>query len=58
MAYLDPGSGSFILQVLIAAILGGMIAFRTYIGRAINYLRGIVKRNNPDEPDEADEEIE
>lgn len=52
MAYLDPGSGSFILQVLIAAILGGMVAFRTYIGRAIKYLRGISKRDNSDEPDE------
>jgi hypothetical protein len=27
-AYLDPGSGSFILQLLIAGILGGLVALR------------------------------
>lgn len=55
MAYLDPGSGSFILQVLIAAILGGMIAFRSYLGKAINFLRTKFKRNNSID---SDEEIE
>lgn len=28
LAYLDPGSGSFILQLLIAGILGGLVALR------------------------------
>lgn len=27
-AYLDPGSGSFILQLLVAGILGGLVAIR------------------------------
>jgi hypothetical protein len=27
-AYLDPGSGSFILQLLVASILGGLVALR------------------------------
>lgn len=27
-AYLDPGSGSFILQLLVAGILGGLVALR------------------------------
>jgi hypothetical protein len=27
-AYLDPGSGSFILQLLIAGLLGGLVALR------------------------------
>jgi hypothetical protein len=32
-AYLDPGSGSFILQLLIAGILGGLVALRMYWGK-------------------------
>jgi hypothetical protein len=32
-AYLDPGSGSFILQLLIAGILGGLVALRLYWGK-------------------------
>jgi hypothetical protein len=28
--YLDPGSGSFLLQLLIAAILGGAFAVKVY----------------------------
>jgi len=27
-AYLDPGSGSFILQLLVAGFLGGLVALR------------------------------
>jgi hypothetical protein len=29
-AYLDPGSGSFLLQLLIATLLGGLFLLRTY----------------------------
>ena len=29
-AYLDPGTGSFMLQMLIAGILGGLFAIKTY----------------------------
>ncbi|GAB2815723.1 hypothetical protein [Ferruginibacter profundus] len=28
--YLDPGSGSYILQVIIAAILGGLMFFKNF----------------------------
>jgi hypothetical protein len=30
MMYLDPGSGSFILQILLAALLGGAYAIKVY----------------------------
>ena len=52
MAYLDPGSGSFILQLLIAAILGGLIAIRAYWGRVKNFIRGIFSRSDPEEESE------
>ena len=52
MAYLDPGSGSFILQLLIAAILGGIVAIRAYWGRIKNFVRSIFNRNGAEEEDE------
>ena len=32
-AYLDPGSGSYLLQLLIAGALGGLFALRMFWGR-------------------------
>jgi hypothetical protein len=32
-AYLDPGSGSILLQLLVAGILGGLFAARAFWGR-------------------------
>jgi hypothetical protein len=29
-AYLDPGSGSYIIQVLLAALLGGLTALKLF----------------------------
>jgi hypothetical protein len=39
LLYLDPGSGSFILQVLIASLVGIGFAFRGYWSRLINKFR-------------------
>lgn len=30
LLYLDPGSGSFILQILIASLMGGLLALKIY----------------------------
>ena len=40
LAYIDPGSGSLIIQVLIASVLAVPYFLRTQIGRAIGALRG------------------
>ncbi len=32
LAYLDPGSGSLLLQVLIAGLLSGMFFMKSYLG--------------------------
>lgn len=52
-AYLDPGSGSFILQVLIASLLAGMLFFKT-IWRKIT---GVFRKSDrsDDELDGSDE---
>lgn len=31
--YLDPGSGSFLLQLLIGGIVGGLLILKTFWGR-------------------------
>jgi hypothetical protein len=40
LAYIDPGSGSLIIQVLIASIVAIPIFFRTQIGRLMGLARG------------------
>jgi len=50
LAYLDPGSGSFLIQLLIAALLGVGIALRASWGRIKGFF-GI-------KSDEADEDAE
>lgn len=52
-AYLDPGSGSYLLQLLVAAVLGIGLAVRMYWGR----IKTIFSRKKPDEPiDKPDEQ--
>jgi hypothetical protein len=38
-AYLDPGSGSFILQLLLAALVGGGFILKTYWKKIIGFFR-------------------
>ena len=40
LAYIDPGSGSLIIQVVIATLVAIPIFFRTQIGRVVNRFRG------------------
>jgi hypothetical protein len=39
LAYIDPGSGSLLIQALIATIVAVPIFFRTQIARAVRILR-------------------
>lgn len=45
LAYIDPGSGSLIIQVVIAAIVATPIFFRKQIGRVVALVRG--RRGEP-----------
>lgn len=42
MTYIDPGSGSMALQVILAGALGSLIAFRR---RIVDLMRSIFGRN-------------
>jgi hypothetical protein len=52
--YLDPGSGSFILQVLLAALLGGGFAIKAYWKN----IKRIFTKTPPEESDEEDSDEE
>jgi hypothetical protein len=53
--YLDPGSGSFLIQLLLAAALGIGVAVRMYWGK-IKSLLGGKKPEDPQTTEEKDEE--
>ena len=37
LGYIDPGTGSFLLQVLLAGLLGGLATLKFYWGRMRGY---------------------
>lgn len=50
-AYLDPGSGSFILQLILASLVGIGFFFRGFWAKLFNKFR----KPNPDATEEEDE---
>ena len=49
LAYLDPGSGSYLLQLLIASILGAIFVLRGYFGRVRDFVVGLFNRKQEEE---------
>ena len=49
--YLDPGSGSFILQMLIAGVLGAGLGITIFWNR----IKTLFGKGSPQQPDEEDE---
>ncbi|MBI1305851.1 MAG: hypothetical protein GC181_04460 [Bacteroidetes bacterium] len=39
-AYLDPGSGSYIIQMIIAGAVGGAYAIKLYWQRLVGFFKG------------------
>ncbi|MFT5694882.1 MAG: hypothetical protein ACI9QQ_000857 [Myxococcota bacterium] len=54
LAYLDPGSGSFVIQALIALFAGIALAGRTYWTTIKGFL-GIASSDDEDEDDDLDD---
>ena len=48
-AYLDPGTGSFILQVIIGFLAAVSASFIYYWNKVKNFFSKILKKNNTDE---------
>lgn len=40
-AYLDPGTGSYFFQLLIAALIGGCFAVKLYWRRILGFLKNL-----------------
>lgn len=45
--YLDPGTGSYLLQILIATILGAIVFFRGFWARVFNSIKKLLFRSKP-----------
>lgn len=43
-AYLDPGTGSYVLQILAAALFGGMFALKTWWREIRHFVSSVVLR--------------
>ncbi|MEA1926359.1 MAG: hypothetical protein U9M90_03945 [Patescibacteria group bacterium] len=54
-AYLDPGSGSFIIQLIIGAMLGSLIAVKTYFKKIKSSFLKLFGKQSTDK-DKDDEE--
>ena len=44
-AYIDPGTASYVFQVIAGAILGGVFLLRTYWSRIVTTVRSLVSRD-------------
>jgi len=53
--YLDPGTGSFIIQILLASLLGIGVALKVYWKKIIAFLKESKKDSPIDSLDEIDE---
>jgi hypothetical protein len=49
--YLDPGSGSYLIQLLIAGVMGGLILLRVYWTKVVGFFRQLMGKSI-DEDDE------
>jgi hypothetical protein len=49
--YIDPGSGSYLVQAIIAAVLGGMFYFKQKWIKIKSYFGRKRKEPEPDNPD-------
>jgi hypothetical protein len=43
-AYLDPGTGSYVYQVLVAAIIGGLFTIKTFWRKIMNFFENILSK--------------
>jgi hypothetical protein len=48
-AYLDPGTGSYVLQLLLGTLLGGLFALGVFWRRVLAFARRLFKRGSGDD---------
>ena len=47
-SYIDPGSGSFAIQIIIAAVLGGLLSARLWFRYVFGRIIGWFRRSTPE----------
>jgi hypothetical protein len=50
-AYLDPGSGSFLIQLLIGGVVGLLLVIRTFWGRIKLFINNLLGRETAVDPE-------
>jgi hypothetical protein len=50
--YIDPGTGSIIIQILIGSVVGGLAMIGVYRTKVKNFLRNLFKKRKCDEESE------
>lgn len=51
-AYIDPGTGSYILQLLIAGLVGALFAVKIYWGKIKAFLSNLFSKGQEGEDDD------
>ncbi|MFH1731442.1 MAG: hypothetical protein ABIF82_07310 [Planctomycetota bacterium] len=51
-AYLDPGTGSFVIQILIAGLVAGGFAFKIFWKRLVIFVSGLFSKASKSTKDE------
>ncbi|MBN1127404.1 MAG: hypothetical protein JXA71_00355 [Chitinispirillaceae bacterium] len=49
--YIDAGTGSFMLQILIAGLVGSLFALKLFFRRIVNGIRKLMGKSGPPETD-------
>jgi hypothetical protein len=58
LAYLDPGSGSFILQILLAALLASLFFMKTFWRKVFGFFKKPASPDQNEDPDGKEEDLE
>jgi hypothetical protein len=56
LAYLDPGSGSFILQILLATLLASLLFMKSFWRKIFAYFKKSSPQDQGDDPEVEDED--
>jgi hypothetical protein len=46
-AYLDPGTGSMVLQLMLGGVAGAMVVGKLYLKRTTDFFRNLGRRRRP-----------
>ena len=58
LAYLDPGSGSFILQILLAALLASLFIMKNFWRKVFSFFKKPASQDQIEDPDAEKEDPE